>query len=288
MKKIIAVVMVSLFLLTACKDDPAVVERPLYPAEGAINARYSVGDTVTVVFAQGNLQYQAATHIWRFARNQYDVIGVDNQYADTAYSGWIDLIGWGTSGFGGLMPYTIHDTSEVYAYGQYQIGGSDYDWGQYNPISNGGNEAGRWRTLTYDEWTYLLKYRTDAHHKRAMGTIENVGVQGAAMHGMILLPDKWELPEGCTFQHGIGQGYETNVYDAAQWNRMQGAGAVFLPAGGERSGTEVSMVGDYGCYWTADGYTLTSAYEFYFLSSGYDFYTTARASGHSVRLVMER
>ena len=124
--------------------------------------------------------------------------------------------------------------------------------------------------------------------KRGLATIEVPGVYGSAMHGMLLLPDKWELPEGCTFQYGTRDGFGTNVYTMEQWNRMEGAGAVFLPAAGERTGVRVSMVGDYGCYWSSTGYTLESAYELYFLSSGYQFYTTDRASGHSVRLVMER
>ena len=28
-----------------------------------------------VQFSQGNLQYRAATHTWRFAQHQYDVVG---------------------------------------------------------------------------------------------------------------------------------------------------------------------------------------------------------------------
>lgn len=275
-------------LMVGCEGENQETERPLYPTEGAINARYTIGDDVTVVFAKGNLQYNAASRMWRFAGRQYDVAGYDNELMDTTYNGWIDLFGWGTSGERGLMPFTISDSSENYAYGMFDIGGSEYDWGQHNAISNGGNSAGKWRAMTIDEWTYLLKFRTDATKKKALATIVNVGLHGTPMHGFLLLPDKWELPEGCTFQYGTKEGFETNVYNVEQWNKMEGAGAVFLPAGGERNGVMVSMVGDYGCYWTTSGYTLESAYELYFLSTGYAFYPTNRATGHNVRLVMER
>lgn len=281
-------VMVLALLACGCEGDGPEVERPLYPAEGAINARYSVDDGVTVVFSKGNLQYQASSRTWRFANRQYDVAGFDNELADTTYNGWIDLFGWGTSGEGGLMPYTVSDSSGRYAFGRFDIDGSEYDWGVHNAISNGGNKVGQWRTMTFDEWRHLLKFRTNAVKKKALATIENVNQQGTSMHGMVLLPDKWELPEGCSFQYGTKDGFETNVYSVEQWNKMESAGAVFLPAAGERDGVGVSMVGDYGCYWTTTGYTLESAYELYFLTGSYDFYPTDRATGHSVRLVMER
>ena len=281
-------VMVLALLACGCEGDGPEVERPLYPTVGAINARYSIGDKVTVVFSKGNLQYQATSGTWRFANRQYEVAGYDNELADTSYSGWIDLFGWGTSGANNLMPYTVSDTSEQYAYGMFDIGNSQYDWGVHNAISGGENATGQWRVMTYDEWMYLLKYRTDAAKKKALATIETMSQYGISMRGMLLLPDKWELPENCTFQYGVKEGYETNVYSMEQWNRMEGAGAVFLPAAGERNGVTVSMVGDYGCYWTSTGYTLESAYELYFLSGTYNFYFTDRATGHSVRLVMER
>lgn len=271
-----------------CQPSESDVEQPLYPTVGAINARFSVADAVTVVFSQGNLQYQATTDQWRFADNQYDVIGADNRQIDTNNSGWIDLFGWGTSGYNGLMPYSIDDTSAHYALGEDDIAGIGYDWGQQNAISNGGGKVGQWRTLTYKEWKYLFFYRQNASLRRALATVRQVGPEGSDMGGLVLLPDGWVLPDGITFTPGSTDGFQTNIYTVGQWNRMQSAGAVFLPAGGYRDGKDVALVGSYGCYWTASGYTDDSAYELYFLSSGFNFYTTARASGHNVRLVMDK
>ncbi len=275
-------------IFCSCEPEEVVVEQPLYPTVGAINARYTVADSVTVVFAQGNLQYQATTHQWRFASNQYDVVGTGNVLIDTTNSGWIDLFGWGTSGYNDLMPYTTDDTSTHYARGLADIAGTEYDWGQRNAISNGGNQAGLWRTMTHQEWQHVLYFREGASLRRALATIAHVGPAGSDMAGLVLLPDKWELPAGVSFQPGSIEGFETNVYTAGDWNLMQSAGAVFLPAAGYRDGTEVSLVGTYGCYWTSSSYKDNSAYELYFQNTGMDFYTTARAIGHSVRLVRER
>ena len=118
------------------------VEQPLYPTVGAINARFSVGDSVTVVFSQGNLQYQATTHLWRFANNQYDVIGTGNVLIDTTNSSWIDLLAGALRAITTLMPYSTEDTSSHYAPGEMDIAGTEYDWGVHNAISNGGNKGG--------------------------------------------------------------------------------------------------------------------------------------------------
>jgi len=288
MKRAVLLLFLSLAAFYACERNEIEVERPLYPTPGAINARFTVGDGVTVVFAQGNLQYQATTRTWRFASNQYDVIGAANEMIDTTYSGWIDLFGWGTSGYDSLMPYSSEDTSAHYAPGEADIAGTEYDWGVHNAISNGGNGVGQWRTLTLKEWNHLLYYRERASLLRGLATIQHVGPAGSDMAGVVLLPDKWELPDQVSFHFGSTEGFQTNVYSAGDWNRMQSAGAIFLPAGGYRDIARVNMVGSYGCYWTSTCYTDDSAYELYFLDSGFDFYTNARSVGHSVRLVMNR
>ena len=60
------------------------------------------------------------------------------------------------------------------------------DWG-YNAISNGGNEEGLWRTLTMDEWLYLLDMRNTTSGMRfAKANVEGV-------NGLLLLPDDWDI-----------------------------------------------------------------------------------------------
>lgn len=287
MRKIIILIS-SLILLSGCKPEMVEVERPLYPTEGAINARYSVGDSTTVVFAMGNLQYQASTNTWRFAEKQFEVLGVGNTNIDTNYMGWIDLFGWATSGYNGMMPYSTSDTNNYYGPYRNDIAQTQYDWGEHNPIVNAGNMAGLWRVLESSEWNYLLNLRHGAGAKRGLATIENVGEQGSDVYGLVLLPDKWNLPSGIEFHFGTKNGFATNVFSAGDWNQMQAAGAVFLPAGGYRDGLRVSLVNEYGCYWTATYFTDETADELYFLSTGLSLSTAARSNGHSVRLVQNK
>ena len=242
---------------------------------------FSVSATQKVHFSQGNLQYQASTNTWRFAEHQWDTIGSANANISASYAGWIDLFGWGTGN---------NPTNASTDYNDYS---TFVDWGT-NPISNGGNEANMWRTLTKDEWTYLFCTRTNASTLFALGSVNGV-------NGTIILPDNWVLPAGATFIASTLQGlvsnggeyrnnndnnFSHNTYTAEQWAVMESAGAVFLPAAGYRYGTDVYDVGSYGYCWSATPYGTGSAYSLDFDSNyldpqGYD----RRSLGRSVRLV---
>ena len=253
----------------------------LFASEGALSGQFTInaaGDKIA--FSQGNLQYQASTKTWRFAENQYDTIGAANENISSTYDGWIDLFGWGT----GSNPM---ETSTDY---------NDYatftDWG-INKISNGGNEANLWHTLTKDEWVYLFYGRTNAATLFGLGSVNGV-------EGTILLPDNWVLPTGASFTASTPQGlrdkgkkyendngdnYSHNTYTAEQWAVMESAGAVFLPAAGRREAV-VSSVGYSGGYWSATSNDTYTAYELYFnsyLLYPQDYYY--RYYGQSVRLV---
>jgi len=252
---------------------------------GAIKAAFSISDSKQIYFSQGNLQYQASTNTWRFAEHQYDWIVDANKNISSTYSGWIDLFGWGTSGwFSGAnayLPYsTSTSTSDYCPGGDYtnNLTGSyaNADWGVYNKISNGGNQAGLWRTLTISEWNYVISNRTDASYLRGTATVNGV-------NGLILLPDNWTLPTGVTFTYGEGS-WSQNTYSASDWSKMEANGAVFLPAAGYRDGTDVSDVGSYGYYWSS-----SAGGGLYFASYGVNAgnYNFGRSYGRSVRLVQD-
>ena len=238
---------------------------------GAIDGLFTInasGDQV--YFAQGNLQYKATTGVWRFAPNQYDYIGDDNENIDETYNGWIDLIGWGTSGYdhGGLsyQPWdTCTDAANYYAYGfdTYNLFDEtgQADWG-YNAISNGGNTTQQWRTLTggnSGEWYYVFNSRSTASGIRyAKAKVNNV-------NGVILLPDNWSASTySLNNTNQTSASYNSNVISATQWNTLQAAGAVFLPAGGYRSKIWVENAGSYGLYWSASYCDESRAYGVYF------------------------
>lgn len=83
---------------------------------------FSIAEDKTVCFSPGNLQFNATkgSHLradgtiakgtWRFAENQWDCIGEANQNIAETYDGWIDLFGWGTSGYDN----TANDTLAIF------------------------------------------------------------------------------------------------------------------------------------------------------------------------------
>ena len=259
--------------------------------QGAINGLFTInanGDQV--YFSQGNLQYQASTNTWRFATNQYDYIGDANSNISQNYSGWIDLFGWGTSGYNhGAVCYqpwsTIQNDGDYYAYGQYTYNLYDQtgqaDWG-YNAISNGGNTTNRWRTLTGGnggEWKYLFDMRSTP------SGIRYAKAQVNGVNGVILLPDDWSASYySLSNTNQGGASFTDNVISASQWNTLEEHGAVFLPAAGNRNG--VNVVDGRGDYWTASCKSSKYAYSVNF----YDTYLITvndfnRFLGFSVRLV---
>lgn len=209
------------------------------PTEGSLTGLFSVGNGKTVCFSKGNLQYQATTDTWRFAEQQYDCIGASNSNISLFYQGWVDLFGWGTSGYNDIYPWlTNYDMEPV------SITGTKYDWGLNNAIANGGNKAGLWRVLTIDEWGYMVNSRSGSRFAKA--TVNNV-------RGLLLLPDGWSTAiYNLNAINDAAGGYESNHISAADWsNLLEANGVVFLPCAGIREGTTVNYVNGFGRYWSS-------------------------------------
>ncbi len=142
--------------------------------QGALSGEFKIGENKTVRFSQGNLVYNEETNTFSFADNQTD---------------YGSYFGWGTSGYHDpedalntyylptdqTIAYNATNTANLTGYGPSFVENhqrdirwntftgsryANYDWGIYNPIFNGGNQAGLWRTLTQDEWKYLLTNNT--------------------------------------------------------------------------------------------------------------------------------
>lgn len=230
--------------------------------DGALSGAFSVAAGTQIHFSKGNLQYQASTDTWRFAENQYDMIGNDNANISDSYSGWIDMFGWGTGN---------NPTNSSTDYNDYS---TFVDWG-INAISNGGNKANLWRTLTNDEWGYLFYDRPNASGKYGKAMV-------AGVNGIIVLPDDF---------NGLGintsrSAWDNNTFSAEDWAAYEADGAVFLPAAGYREGADVSGVGSVGNYWSSTPSSEPSAYNLLLDSNGInpqDAYYRYR--GRSVRLV---
>ena len=248
--------------------------------EGALPGVFSISVATRVAFSRGNLQYKASTGTWRFAEHQYDMVGTANANISETYDGWIDLFGFGTSGLGSHYPY-LASTSNL-DYIRSSISGRNYDWGLYNAISNGGDSVGIFRTLSGEEWSYILTERDNASNLRALATV-------CGMPGLILLPDEWGEVDGVPITITTSD-FTTNNFTAGEWSLLESVGAVFLPACGYRNGHDVSSIGSFGQYWssTYSGGTSYGARQLKFSTSSLSSTATSSISeGSSVRLVRD-
>ena len=246
---------------------------------------FSVSYSEQVTFSQGNLQYTQSTNTWSFAENQWDYIGTDNVTGGSVSSGVykkgtaladkVDLFGWSTS----ATNFGVSKTTSPYNYL-----GSFVDWGT-NKI--GSDAPNTWRTLTSYEWGYLLNYRPNASSLKGVAQVNGV-------NGLILLPDNWTCPAGVTFKSGFHNNDGVDNYaayqnfTAAEWSKLESAGAVFLPAAGYRDSSTVDLVQNAGRYWSAtEGSIYYNAALLGFGSDEAYMYDSIRSNGRSVRLVKD-
>lgn len=259
-----------------------VAETSYYP--GTLRGVFTVASGTTVHFSQGNLQWigSAATPHWRFATNQYDHFGNNGQISD-ATNVDRDLFGWGT----GDAPNKVTEDNTQYS--------TYHEWGD-NVIVNGGNETNQWRTLTgYDgEWYYLS-------HTRSASTVNGTAnaryakAKISGNTGELLFPDTYVHPSGVTAPIKINNGsanYTDNIYDETQWNKMEAAGAVFIPGAGRRKGSTVYEYPNSSLYWSstpAGPLDDNEAYAIDLYENTVDWiFTIDRNRGYSVRLVRVR
>ena len=247
--------------------------------EGVLQGLFSVAANKKVRFSMGNLQFNPKKYEFRFALHQYDRIGNDNTKIAPNYDGWIDLFGYGTSGYMGCEPT---ETNTGNQYRQDDIANTNYDWGVYNPISNGGNKEGLWRTFTQEEWNFLFNGRANAAKLRAKACVNGI-------NGAIILPDDF-------YEHRVRVSFDStpddfagNTYDLSQWATLEAAGAIFLPCCGKRKGIAMASTPENNwVYWTSSGYNgqynnVPAAYNVYIFSS--DYYESY--FGRAVRLVQD-
>lgn len=222
---------------------------------------FSVAPDKHVAFSQGNLQYFPAANLWKFADNQYDYLGNANKYLKPDFRNWMDMFAW----------------SEEDNKGEF------IDWGT-NEIC--GDAPKTWRTLSTDEWEYLMEKRTNAKLLYGMAQV-------AGVNGMILLPDNWILPNGIIFKSGShqkdGKDYfaEYQSFNKDQWKALEDAGAVFLPIVGIIVPPETSIRSMFEGvhYHCANQYDKDHSYFFGFRSSYYTINYNQKRIRKAVRLV---
>ena len=225
---------------------------------------FSVSSTKTVKFSKGNLRY--ASGAWSFFDNQYDY------YTSYSESAW-DKFGWSTS----KTTYGMNTSTSADTYS-----GNFVDWGA--TMGTG------WRTLTSAEWTYLFNTRSASTvGGTANGRYAKATVNGKT--GMILFPDTYTHPDGVTAPTSVNTGnaaFTANSYSSTDWEKMESAGCVFLPAAGLRSGTSVSNSSTHGYYWSSTTSNNSPSRMGFRAEDVTPDYNSYRYNGFSVRLVKEQ
>lgn len=239
----------SNMIYTVTVSNPERIQPP-YPYLGT--GEFSVSPTKKVRFAMGNLQYQASTGMWRFAETQ--LISFFTGEGNLVTTGrdsqslWIDLFGFGTSGYNYLPTTYAYNGS----YATTSINGTVNDWG-VNEISNGGNQPNKWRTLTKSEWQYLMNTNVSTsspRNNRQYNTIVNNSIAG-----VLIFPDDYPIPNSWN--------QVTLVLRPTldQYNAYIEDGAVFLPATGYFSDNVYRGLELHDYNNPKDGYYWSSTYD---------------------------
>ena len=108
-----------------------------------------------------------------------------------------------------------------------------------------------WDVLSAEEWNYIVNNTSRTAIRFVKACVNSV-------NGLIIFSD--------TYHHPIAQAlvkvnvdgsmnFSDNTFTTDQWNSMQAAGAIFLPAAGYLNGSTVESYGGEGDYWssTTDG-----------------------------------
>ena len=245
-----------------------------------VHGAFRVSDTKQVYFAKGNVMvtdtFDGTNHSlqWKFADNQWDY-STDVPPTTAGQTTTYSHFGWGT----GNNPWLTSTNSSDYA--------SFVDWGtHFDDLGNGtASNDGTWKTLSNAEWSYLYNGRPNASILWGYASLFDTA-SSTSIFGLLLLPDDWVTPSGCSFRPGVMNIYgSTEYYFDGDWRLMEENGALFLPAAGRRDGVYIYNVGSGGYYWSSAEYDSNRAYGLCFGSSsvilGNYYY---RYYGFSVRL----
>lgn len=197
---------------------------------GSLSGLFSISDSKQVHFSKGNLNYNPNTKKWKFANNQYECYGVDNSNSSTE-SNLVDAFCW---------------SSTNNEYGT-KTGSRDQSTGNF--VEWGDNMGKEWRTLSKDEWEYLLnRKKSVASYVFATITIR----ENDSINGLLLIPDEWSNSD---IEITAGKKLKCTI---SQWVAIENAGGVFLPAAGFCEAGTTSDFNSVGAYWTKTTTEMTS------------------------------
>jgi len=248
------------------------------PETGELPGKFSVSaDGKQVQFSKGNLQFLPRIPTFHFATAQFEVMLNTNTFLKYTDVNWMDLFGWGD----GEDP------------DNYSGDNADYptfnEWGNHS-IINSSYDAGTWRTLSAEEWDYILNGRPDAASKRGLASLDYHPLYD--QFALLILPDTFKLPGGLSF-NPAATNFDENKYEPRAWKKMQDAGAVFLTLNGYRTDTtiveydHVKTRGVKGHYWTTTESGASQAIALSIDQNGPVLEARDRSQGLGVRLVKD-
>ncbi len=266
-------------------------------------------DGKKVEFSPGNLQAvvaeagSARNARWQFADNQYDYPSRANGYLYSAAAGTtVDLFMHPESGdvavpnaFGIPIRRSYSPTTPNFA-----------DWGQ-NPIYPNSDPTSTpyakntYRTLKQEEWAYLLEQRESGARvgsstEDARYSLINLNAATGTILGLLIYPNGFTWTSDMGAAPNVNSGIVPTVpYTLAQFEAMESAGVVFLPAAGFcYNDNRLYDVGSQGHYWMANVPHGHSAWGLSFASGDNHGVNVAGTSvvsprhcGYSVRLVKD-
>lgn len=214
-----------------------------------------------VIFAPANLVATIgadyASTKWFFHAHQYDMVytspsknGKPETYQSFAEGANIDLFGFvgASSGFTGKKAWGITGSSTNADYGD---GANELlmnDWGE---SEIGDYPKNFWSTPSIGEWEYVFRTRTATEDRRFCKAMLFNNGEGGVL-GVILFPDNYVHPDGVPALSVINEEGGTassvvnsNNYSKVDWEKMEAAGAIFLPSAGYRSASIISAANDY-------------------------------------------
>ena len=211
----------------------------------------SISKNERVIFSKGNLQYDSAEAIYRFAEQQYDILNVSINYIDLLVwkKYWLE---WNDEKWRTLLP-----SEWKYILCKRINSHSLFSLGSVNGV--------RGLIILPDEW----ECPADCSFISSV----DFGLE-------------WQN-DRC-FIDKEGGHFVDNVYDIEHWRKMETNGAVFLPAGGRRLDEQYSFVQSHGYYWSYERSDSNEdyAYSVDFSDYGIDIQTLVRCDlGLSIRLV---
>ena len=251
------------------------------PVTGTLDGKFTVNASGRQVqFTRGNMEYMKSHQMAHVINHPWEVLtGLNKWCAVENFINWLDLFGWGTGTDESIIQYDTLASYDTFV-----------DWGEMSYF-DGSCAPGTLRTLSAEEWHYLLNEREDAANKRTIGAVY-MADHGSPLSGAILLPDEFQLPEGLDI-HTDAKNFNVNDYTRPEWFQMEKNGAVFLPLTAYRKDTVVYDYDDnqacalVGHYWTSTIDGEGSAKSIQIDENGLSIVSSPRYLGMGVRLVKD-